>query len=356
MVVKDLQSVLERLYCSERAESADLEFVLGLKDAGQISEVLAFADGVRREYLGDGILVRGLVEFSNYCGGGCCYCGLNRFNGRVERYQMRGEEILDAAGAVAAAGVGTVVLQSGEDGGLEVEWLAEVISEIKGRYDIAVTLSIGERSREEYAILREAGADRYLLRIETSDAELYAKLHRGMDFEGRIGCLRDLQELGYQTGSGSLVGVRGQGDGELASDLRFFQDWDFDMVGIGPFIPHPFTELCGEGGGEYVNYLKVVALARIICKYPLMPASTAGRIRGGDAGLRVLQAGANVVMINFTPDRYRRLYEIYPDKVEGGMSADEAVGELVRVADSCGRYVDFSRGDSVKAKYKTSRT
>jgi biotin synthase len=330
-------------------ELADIEAVLLTTDSDELGPLFAFADQIRREYVGDGVLLRGLIEFSNVCRNTCMYCGLNRCNNRLQRYRLTREEILAAAGNIRRAGIKTVVLQSGEEDNLDSGWLRQVIEEIKGNLDMAVTLSVGERCRDEYESWKEAGADRYLLKIETSDPSLYQSLHPGMSFENRIRCLQDLAELGYQTGSGSLVGLKGQTIRSLAGDVRFFKQGNFDMVSVSPFIPHPQTALAGEPAGDLMMTLKMTALARIVSRNAHIPATTAiGSLNGRDERPRALAAGANVLMPNFTPAPYRRYYEIYPNKRCVSEDAAACAGCMEQMVAAAGRQVDYGRGDSLK--------
>jgi biotin synthase len=340
--------LLGRIYAADVPERAAVETVLGTTDPGELDLLFDFADGVRRRFVGQGVPLRGLIEFSNVCRNTCHYCGLNRHNHHLQRYRLTGEQVFAAAESVSCAGIRTVVLQSGEDDGLDAEWLARVIEDIKRSFDVAVTLCIGERSREEYALWRRAGADRYLLKIETADARLYGKLHPGMSLENRVRCLRDLIELGYQTGSGNLVGLPGQTAASLAGDIEFFQRWDFDMVSVSPFLPHPQTPLAAEPAGDLTMTLKMIALARIVSPRAHIPASTAlGSLPGRDERPRALAAGANVLMPNFTPAPYRRHYEIYPNKRCVNEEAAACAGGMERMAAALGRRLDYSRGDAL---------
>lgn len=348
-----MQAVLERIYAADMPELADIEAVLLTTDPDEIGLLVGFADRIRREYVGDGVLLRGLIEFSNVCRNGCMYCGLNRDNSRLGRYRLTRQEILAAVGNIRRAGIKTVVLQSGEDDNLDSGWLRQVIEEIKSDFDMAVTLSVGERRREEYELWKEAGADRYLLKIETSDPGLYAALHPGMSFENRIRCLQDLAELGYQTGSGNLVGLKGQTVRSLAGDLRFFKQGNFDMISVSPFIPHPQTALAGEPAADLTMTLKMTALARIVSRNAHIPATTAiGSLHGRDERPKALAAGANVLMPNFTPAPYRHYYEIYPNKRCVSEEAAARVGGVEQMVAAIGRRVDYGRGDSLKRSLK----
>ncbi len=341
--------LLERIYAAAMPERADIENVLRTDDPGDLDLLFSFADDVRCRFVGEGVLLRGLIEFSNVCRNTCQYCGLNRHNRHLQRYRLTEEEILAAAGNVSRAGIKTIVLQSGEEDGLDAQRLAQVIEKIKGSFDVAVTLCVGERNREEYALWRRAGADRYLLKIETSDARLYGELHPGMSFENRVRCLQDLVELRYQTGSGNLVGLKGQTVASLAGDIEFFHRWDFDMVSVSPFIPHPHTPLAAEPAGDLTMTLKMTALARMVSPRAHIPASTAiGSLHGRDERPRALAAGANVLMPNFTPAPYRRYYEIYPNKRCVSEDAAACAGCMEQMVAALGRRVDYSRGDGLK--------
>ncbi|MCL6628988.1 MAG: [FeFe] hydrogenase H-cluster radical SAM maturase HydE [Armatimonadetes bacterium] len=259
--------------------------------------------------------MRGLIEFSNVCSRNCCYCGLRRDNRQIRRYRMSPEEIVDVSVKVLQKGIGTVVLQSGEDPWYTAEIMADIIRRIKSKAsNAAITLCIGERTYDEYRIMREAGADRYLLRHETANPDLYRELHPDMSFQNRIRCLRDLKSLGYQVGAGSMVGLPSQTVEDMARDVVFLRELDVDMVGIGPFIPHPNTPLGNEQGGSLEMTLKMVAAVRIATRNTLIPATTAIGSIDPDGREKALMAGANVVMPNFTPLQYRVNYEIYPNK------------------------------------------
>ncbi|MCL5278477.1 MAG: [FeFe] hydrogenase H-cluster radical SAM maturase HydE [Planctomycetes bacterium] len=340
---------LNRIYAAERPELADIEAVLRIGDPEELHTLFDFAAAVRRQFVGDGVLLRGIIEFSNICRNTCLYCGLSRSNHRLPRYRLTRAQILAAAEQIRAAGIKTVVLQSGEEDDLDADWLREIITWIKSSLDLAVTLCVGERSRAEYQLWRAAGADRYLLKIETSDPDLYGQLHPGMSFANRRRCLQDLAKLGYQTGSGDLVGLRGQTVTHLARDVQFFKEGNFDMISVGPFIPHPQTPLAQEPAGDLQMTLKMTALARIVSRSVHIPATTAiGSLHGRDERPKALAAGANVLMPNFTPAPYRRQYEIYPNK--------RCISEDVGACPACmeqmvariGRWVDYSRGDSLK--------
>ena len=294
--------------------------------------ILKKADDVRKKYVGDGIHLRGLIEFSNVCKRNCLYCGLQCSNRNVERYRLSKSEILEIAQKGVEEGFKTIVLQSGEDDFFSVGMLCEIISEIKN-LNVALTLSIGEKSFEEYKAYKDAGADRYLLRIETTDENLYTKMHPNADFQNRKRCLYNLKELGYETGTGCLVGLPGQSIESLADDILFFKELDADMVGIGPFIPHCQTPLKNEQAGDLDLAVKVMAITRVMLPDINIPATTAMESLRADGRLLALQSGANVVMPNLTDDFHKKMYEIYPNKVSS--TRKELEGKLLNI----GRYV-----------------
>jgi len=348
MNTSKLDYILKRVYSDPVADKRDIKTLLSLSEDAHTQQLFDFADNVRKNHTGDGILLRGIVEFSNHCKNGCLYCGLNKDNKSIARYRLTQQQVLDCIEHIHRDGIKTVVLQSGEDD-LNAQWLAEVIKEAKSRFGIAVTLSLGERTEHEYRIWKDAGADRYLLKIETTNKAAYSALHPDMDFDNRVKCLRTLKKLGYQTGSGCIVGVKGQTIDTLAGDILFFAAKDIDMIGIGPFIPHQDTKLRSDKQGQLDMVLKALAVTRIVTKNAHLPATTAiGSIGKGDGRLKALKAGANVLMPNYTPLEYKKLYEIYPGKRCVKEPAGACQGCMENMADSLGRYIDYSIGHSLK--------
>jgi biotin synthase len=293
---------------------AEAELVRLLTDPAAAGPLYEAADRVRHKYVGDQVELRGLIEFSNICKQNCCYCGLRRDNRQIPRYRLDAETILEIGRRAAELGYKTLVMQSGEDDAFSPERLAPVLKELK-KLGVALTLSIGEKSREEYAALRAAGADRYLLRIETTDKALYEKLDPGMSWNNRVRCLRDLRDLGYEVGTGSLVGLPGQTVESMARDVLFFQELDADMVGIGPFIPNPDTPLATAEGGTFDLACRMMALTRLLLPDANIPATTAMETLQPDGRMLALQRGANVVMPNVTDTDYRKMYMLYPGKI-----------------------------------------
>ena len=293
------------------------EIVFLLK-SGNSEKIFARADKIRKEYVGDGVHLRGIIEFSNYCKRQCLYCGIQSQNSRIARYRMTVNEIIETAAAALPFNYKTVVLQSGEDNHYTDDMICEVVSKIK-KMGFAVTLSIGEKTYEQYKKYREAGAERYLLKDETSDSELYNTLDPNMSFHKRIECQINLKKLGYEVGSGIMVGLPVQTLESIANDIIFFKKMDYDMIGISPFIPHPDTVLGDSDIPSLDLVKKVVAITRIVTKDTNLPVTTAFSILGKDKFkespyLSMLKAGANVIMPNITPLKYKMNYELYPDK------------------------------------------
>lgn len=279
------------------------------------------ADRVRKKYVGNQVHLRGLIEFSSYCCNTCHYCGLRSPNKKLKRFRMTPDEIVKCAKHAVSRGLKTIVLQSGEDRTYSVDVLCKIVYEIK-KLDVAVTLSLGELSRDAYAALKKSGADRYLLRIETSNERLYERLHPGMSYKNRVRCLYGLKELDYETGTGSLIGLPGQTVEMLAEDLLFFKKLDADMIGIGPFIPCVGTPLEGEKEGSVDMVLKMMALTRLLMPDINMPATTALSVKDSDGYQKGLSCGANVIMPNMGIKEYVKLYSIYPGKGEKIASYD----------------------------------
>ena len=330
-------------------------------DPARLTDLWAQADAVRKQLVGDAIHLRGLIEISSYCRRCCAYCGIRAARKDLQRYRMTAEEILDTAALAAKLNYGTVVIQGGEDPGIEASWLAEIIKRIKAMGIAAVTLSLGQRDAEELAMWRDAGADRYLMRFETSDAGLFAKLHpavgHGDTLEDRLAVLRQLRDLGYEIGSGVLVGIPGQSYDMLARDLLLFKRMDLDMIGLGPWVCDPNTPLADRGRFADINAgqqvpasvemaCKVVAISRLLCPEANIPATTALATLEGNAGRQHgLCRGANVLMPNLTPARYRRLYAIYPDKAGSDQDAVESDRALRNVVTALGRTIADGPGN-----------
>jgi biotin synthase len=310
----NLNNILDKCASSGDINREEAIFLLSLKDEKDVARLISAADKVRKQHCGDDVHIRGLIEFSNTCKNDCLYCGLRRSNLSVHRYRMTPDEMIETALRLAKKKMGTVVLQSGEDVYYTADMVADIVRRIKSEADIAVTLCIGERPYEDYALWKNAGADRYLLRHETSNPEMFRWLHPDSTLENRLGCLRELRRLGYQIGAGCMVGLPEQTIDDMADDVMLLKELQPDMVGIGPFIPHPETPLADAAMGSLEMTLRMVALARIVTRDALIPATTAAGSVDEFGREKALQAGANVVMPNHTPLAYRVDYEIYPNK------------------------------------------
>ena len=314
-----------------------------LKDNSKNNWLFNLADETRKKYVGKEVHLRGLIEFSNICKRQCLYCGLRAQNKALERYRILKDEILLYAKNAKAMGYQTLVLQSGEDDFYSADYLVEIIKEIK-KLDVALTLSIGEKSFEEFKAFKKAGADRYLIRIETTDENLYQKMHPKASFKKRLQCLDDLKTLGFEVGTGCLVGLPEQTLDSLASDILFFKEINADMVGIGPFISHKETPLKEEKNGDFTLALKVMALTRILLKDINIPATTAMETLNPKGRLIALQSGANVVMPNVTKKEYRKKYEIYPNKICINEDPSQCRGCIEGKIKSIGRTIAKDKG------------
>lgn len=331
-----------------RRDSVSLEDLIYLISSNKFDEkIFEIADEIRKKYVGNDVHIRAIIEFSNFCKMNCLYCGLRSQNKNLKRYRMKPEEILKRVRLIAEKNIKTVVLQSGEDPFYTTEIIENLIIEIK-KMNLAVTLSIGERNFEEYKIWKNVGADRYLMRHETADSNLYKKLHPSDTFENRKNHLLKLKELGYEIGAGFMVGLPGQGAYELSEDLIFLREIDPDMIGIGPFIPNPDTPLRNEKGGDLNTTLKMIALSRILIPTANIPATTAmGSIHPFGRQM-ALKCGANVIMPNLTPNPYRPNYTLYPNKICLFESDTACINCVKGMITSLGRKVGNSFGFRIK--------
>lgn len=310
-------------------------------------QLFALAQKTAQKSFGRQIFVRGLIEFTNYCKNDCYYCGIRRSNNNAARYRLTQEEILECCRAGYGLGFRTFVLQGGEDYFYSDTDIAAIVHAIKAQHpDCAVTLSIGERSRETYALWKKAGADRYLLRHETANFTHYAKLHpAALSAQNRQNCLYTLKELGYQAGAGFMVGSPCQTAENLADDLMFLQQLRPQMIGIGPFIPHHDTPFKHEPAGSVELTLVLLAILRLLFPYVLLPATTALGTLAPGGRLLGIKAGANVIMPNLSPQNVRSKYLLYDNKLHTGAEAAEALNELQRETASIGYRIVSARGD-----------
>jgi len=343
----------------ERPDRATIEAWLRESDDAALEPLWQRADRVRHLHVGDAVHLRGLVEISNHCVRQCLYCGIRGCAADVTRYRMSAGEILACAREAARLGYGTLVMQSGEDPGLTEAFVADLVGAVKAETGLAVTLSLGERCDGELRAWKAAGADRYLLRFETSDPALYRRIHPNLPgtVSDRLAQLRRMRDMGYEIGSGVMVGIPGQTWDILAGDIEVFRDLDIDMIGVGPFLPSPRTPLGGGHADDYaappdeqvpndeLTTLKVVALTRLVCPCANLPSTTAlatiDPARGRELGL---MRGANIVMPNVTPPQYRVLYEIYPGKACIHETAQVCRGCMERRILSIGRRLGTGPG------------
>ena len=316
------------------------------------ADLRAAADAVRREHYGDAVFLRGLIEFTNYCNKHCNYCGLRAGNKTVERYRLSEDEILACCAEGYALGYRTFVLQGGEDPYYTDDRICGIVAAIRERYpDCAITLSIGEKPHDSYRRYYDAGANRYLLRHETANPEHYARLHAGnMTAESRKRCLFDLKAIGYQVGSGFMVGSPYQTTDDLIADLRFLQELQPDMIGIGPYITHHATPFADMPNGSAELTIRLVSILRLLFPYALLPATTALGTLLPDGRERGLQAGANVVMPNLSPTDERKKYEIYENKICTGEESAQCRRCLELRVESAGYRVVTDRGDVRRPK------
>ncbi|MBT8764378.1 [FeFe] hydrogenase H-cluster radical SAM maturase HydE [Desulfohalobiaceae bacterium Ax17] len=329
---------------NQRSEMTREEIISHLEQT-PLNQLMQMADKVRQQHVGDDVHIRGIIEFSNYCCRSCLYCGLRKENKNIERYRMQPEEIIQLALDMAGQGVRTIVLQSGDDFAYSAKTIASIVREIKQEADVAITLSLGERDFAEFESWRKAGADRYLMKHETANPTLYARLHPEKNLEERLSALTFLRDLGYELGMGCMVGLPGQTIEDLAEDILLIHRFQADMAGIGPFLPQKDTPLKDHPPGDLNLTLKVLALVRLTSKDIHLPATTATATLDPEQGQTLaLQAGANVIMPDFTPQDYGRKYIIYNNKAKVTFNlAKDLIEET-------GRRLGKGKGGSLKCK------
>ena len=351
------RELIDKLDSEGRLSEGEYADLIRNRDDEAADLLKNLATGKRKAVFSDAIYIRGLIELSSYCKNNCLYCGIRRDNAGAQRYRLAKEEILDCADEGYDLGFRTFVLQGGEDPYFTDEILCGIISAVKDKHpDCAMTLSMGERSRNSYQALYDAGADRYLLRHETADKDHYEKLHPlEMSFDNRLSCLRDLKEIGYQVGCGFMVGSPFQTSETLAKDLKFIETFRPDMCGIGPFIPHHDTPFGNEKAGSVELTLFLLSVIRLILPDVLLPATTAlgtldplGREKG-------ILAGANVVMPNLSPVAVRKKYELYDNKICTGEESAQCLGCLETRIRATGSYIATDRGDAPRVINRNRR-
>ena len=320
--------------------------LLSVSDKEDIEQIFNRADEVRKKYCGDEVHLRGIIEFSNFCEQDCLYCGLRNSNEKLDRYRMTGIEILETAKKISAAGIKTIVLQSGEDHFYTKEAITNLIISIKENSDVAITLSLGERGKDEYEEWKRAGADRYLLKHETANERLYAAVHQKQSLQERLAHLKYLKQIGYQAGSGNIIGFPNQTLDDIADDILICKQYDCDMCSFSPFIPSPDTPFNKVSQADLDLTLKTMAVARIVLKDVHIPATTALSTLTGEGRKLGLKAGANVIMPNFTPDKYKDKYRIYANKKT--YDPIRYVEELREMVNEMGRKIGADQGHSLK--------
>lgn len=343
--MKKFEETLNNLI--ERRDFEDGELTALLETPEMDEKLFSAADKVRRKVYGDEVYIRGLIEFTNYCKNNCYYCGIRRDNHDASRYRLSKEDILACCTEGYGLGFRTFVLQGGEDPYFTDHRICDIVSSIREKFpDCAITLSIGEKSKESYLAYYKAGANRYLLRHETAEETHYGKLHpEDMLLSNRKRCLYDLKEIGYQVGAGFMVGSPYQTTQNLIADLRFLQELRPDMIGIGPYIRHAQTPFSKFSNGSFELTLRLVSVLRLLFPYALIPATTAlGTIhpQGRELGLK---AGANVVMPNLSPVNVRDKYELYENKICTGEEAARCRGCLERRVESAGYHIVTAVGN-----------
>ena len=343
----DFENLLRQIVSPDRVPAEVWHRLLTQLDDGERESLALLARKVAQRHFGKGVYVRALIEISSYCRNNCRYCGLRCGNTQAQRYRLGKEQILECCREAAAIGFNTFVLQGGEDPLQSDEWLADVVAAIRAEHPSrAITLSVGERTATGYELLRNAGANRYLLRHETADAGHYAYLHpSNMSLENRIQCLETLKSLGYQVGSGMMIGSPGQTVEHLVEDLMLLDRLQPQMIGIGPFIPAAGTPFAAEHPGSVDETLLLISLLRLRFPRALIPATTALATLCDNGTQRAILAGANVVMPNITPLACRSKYAIYNNKKSNGCESAWQLKLLSCRLEEIGYCVDFSRGD-----------
>jgi biotin synthase len=340
----DIRQLLNKEILSKK----DIITLLQVQDTDNIEYLFSEACKVRDKYFGNKIFLRGIIEFSNNCEQNCLYCGLRKGNRTLQRYRMHNNLILSIAETISKYGIKTIVLQSGEDTHYSCESIREIILEIKSRLDTAITLSLGERTFEEYQAWKEAGADRYLLKHETANKKLYSIYHQNQFLSDRINHLKFMKLIGYQVGSGNLIGLPYQVIEDIADDILLCKKLQVDMASFSPFIPSTDTPYGSKRSAELLFVLKVMAIARIVLQDVYIPATTALSALNRE-GIRMgLQAGANVIMPDFTLPTFSAQYKIYPNKFMDHNIAS-TIRSIKNVINSLSLKIDYSRGDTLKS-------
>ena len=353
MVKEIFASELDIVLDKSEFYKEDIIFLLGL-NGKDMDKLFKKADLVREKYIGNDVFIRGILEFSNYCKNNCLYCGIRKDNSKLKRYRIKSSKIIEIAeNAVNNLGFKTVLLQSGEDEYYSCEVILDLIKGILEKCDCRIALSIGERDIEEYRKFYSAGARRCLIRFETSNKELFDKLHLGSvtkdSYDKRISLIKELKKIGYRVGSGSMIGLPGQTIEDMAEDILVYNRLGINMAGMGPFICHPDTPLSDNPDGTFLMSLKMIAVTRLVCKDIFISATTALQTLNKSNGRELaLQAGANLLMPNITPKKYREMYQLYPNKVCIYESPYDCANCVTNVVKSVGRDMGKGYGDTIR--------
>lgn len=347
-----MKCIVDKLRKEHRLSSDEYRALLTMRDPQDVNYLITQAREAAQQQFGKGIFLRGLVELTNVCRNDCLYCGIRRSNGHVARYTLTREQVLACCEQGFELGFRTFVLQGGEWGEERSEWIADLISEIRSRWpECAITLSLGEHPRETYAMWKNAGANRYLLRHETHNERHYRLLHPdGMTVHHRLQCLDWLKELGFQVGTGIMVGSPFQSLKTLVEDIEYLVDFQPQMIGIGPFIPQHDTPFARFPAGTVDMTTRLYAILRLAMPQALIPSTTAIASLSPDGRLRGILAGANVVMPNLSPEDNRKQYALYDNKAALGAESAQGVKKLADELAKIGYHIDWSRGDHQNAK------
>ena len=335
---------LEETLNTKKLSKEQIVFLLSLEDQKQIEKLFCRADVIRKKYCGDEVHLRGIIEISNCCEQDCLYCGIRKSNINLNRYRMTVKEILETVGKINGAGIKTIVLQSGEDHFYSRDLITKLILTIKEKYDTAITLSLGERGGDEYDEWKKAGADRYLLKHETANEQLYTEYHHQEYLKSRIAHIKYLKSIGFQTGSGNIIGLPGQTLEDIAEDIILCKELNCDMCSFSPFIPSNETPLRNVPPAKLEITLKTMAVARIVLKDVHIPATTALATLHSNGRELGLKAGANVIMPNFTPSGYREKYQIYENKSRADYNIENNLKEIKDLVLRSGRSVAIGKG------------
>lgn len=340
--------ILEKLLCNDSFTRDEIIFLLNLKEENGLNLLFRQADMVRHRFAGDSVYMNGLIEFSNYCTQNCYYCGLREDNFKLARYRMNPDEIIDTAWKISKLGISTITLQSGEDFHYDSDLISFIIYSIKQKTDVEICLSLGERGYDEYRAWKIAGADKYLLRYETSNEKLYAALHQNQKLDERLKHLRFLSNLGYKIGSGSIIGLPNQTVEDLADDILLSNELGLDLVVYAPFIPSENTPLKNHEAGNIISTLKVTSVARLVQKNVNISSVNTIDSSGIDGVERGLTSGANLVLPDLTPFPYRTNFQYYSSKTESNNSPVDSLLSLQKRIEKLDRLISFENEIHVK--------